>query len=343
MSGVLIWRYRRNFRLGAMRGTVIVRARTSGLASQLLLDGRLMAEDATPAFGPDAVRNHLLGATLPDGSVLAVEAGYISAINVGIAVRRDGVLIHESHPGRTIAYPDEYRDMTEASEATSLIGAIKEGFREGAAGANASPFGDIDVSVFKRNAVPLAVDIALGLLFYIVAKQFDLTTAALVGAGAGLVLLVVQRITRIDLLGGLALFGIMLLILSATLAILFQSDEAVKYRSSVVGLVSAGLFLIDGLFGGNRLAARLLRYLPYRGMDAARLGIGMGVMGLVMAGLNVAVAQWASTDGWLFYTTFADVFVGMGLCLMVFQYAQGKLLRAARPAYRPFEAEGHRA
>ena len=170
--------------------------------------------------------------------------------------------------------------------------------------------------------------------FFVVAKLTDLTTAALVGAAVGVALLMARRLTKVDLLGGLALFGIALLLLSAGLALVFQSDDAVKYRSSVVGLVSASLFFFDGVAGGNRLAVRLKRYLPYRDIDAARLGIGMGVLGAIMAGLNLVVAFYGSTDFWLFYSTFADFFVTMVLILMVFRYAQGKMLRDVAPVYR---------
>ncbi len=137
-----------------------------------------------------------------------------------------------------------------------------------------------DPGAWRRNRIPLAVDIALGLLFFVVAKFTDLTTAALVGAACGLLLLVAQRMTKVDLLGGLALFGIGLMLFSAALALLFQSDEAVKYRATVVGVTSAMLFFADDLSGGKRLANRLMRYLPYTDIDAARLGIGMGLLGL---------------------------------------------------------------
>ena len=155
----------------------------------------------------------------------------------------------------------------------------------------------------------------------------------------GLVLLVAQKITKIDLLGGLALFGIALMIASAGLALAFQSDEAVKYRTTVIGLISAGLFLIDGLRGGNGLAIRLKNYLPYRGIDAGRLGIGMGLMGAAMAALNLIVALYTSTYVWLFYSTFADFVVSMALILIVFQYSQGKLWRETWPRYRPPPAD----
>lgn len=197
----------------------------------------------------------------------------------------------------------------------------------------------INMAAWQRNRVPLMVDIGLGLLFFVVAKLSDLTTAALVGAAAGLMLLIVQRVTRIDLLGGLALFGIAMLLVSAGLALAFQSDDAVKYRASIVGLVSATLFFADGATGGHRLAVRLRRYLPYRGIDAARLGIGLGVLGIVLAAVNFAVAELASTDVWLFYSTFADFALSMVLVMAVFRYARGDMLREVAPRYRPDPAE----
>jgi intracellular septation protein A len=184
---------------------------------------------------------------------------------------------------------------------------------------------------FKANRVPIAVDIILGLLFYVVAKMTDLSTAAIAGAAVGVALLIVQRFVKVDLVGGLALFGVVMLLISAGLAIAFQDDWAVKMRTSIVGVITAVLFLGDGLLGGNRLGKGLARYLPYRDMDAARLAIGMGVLGLVMAGLNYVVAAIASTDVWLFYTTFVDFFLVMLLIVLVLRYARKQpLLGRAR-------------
>jgi hypothetical protein len=44
-----------------------------------------------------------------------------------------------------------------------------------------------------------------------------------------------------------------------------------------------------------------------------------------MAALNYAVAELASTDVWLFYTTFVDFFLVMLLILVVFSFARGRL------------------
>ncbi|CAA9488958.1 MAG: hypothetical protein AVDCRST_MAG91-438, partial [uncultured Sphingomonadaceae bacterium] len=219
--------YRRPFRFGDHRALVTMRAAMDGLHSELTIDGDVAATDHTPAVGPDAVRNHRLVTTAADGRVLDVEAGYVNWVTVGIAARLDGVLIHESHRGKRIAYPAKAKAITLKAGAAN---GVDPGY---------------DPGVFKRNRVPLAVDIGLGLLFYAVAKLTDLSTAALVGAAVGIGLLVLQRFVRTDIIGGLALFGVVMLLISAGLAILFQDDDAVKMRTSIVCLISAAFFLGD--------------------------------------------------------------------------------------------------
>jgi len=315
-------KYRRRFAVGRHQIAVVMRSRSDGLASELSIDNVPFAWDATPHFGPEAVRNHLLAATLPDGRRLEVEAGYISLWSVGIAARLDGALVHESHPGRTIAYPEKYRDIAANSKASTVGEAMREGMADGRGGLKMQGY---DPGQLARNKVPIMVDIALGLLFFVVAKLTDLSTAALVGAAAGIALVVLQRFVKVDLLGGLALFGIVMLLISAGLALAFRDDTMIKLRGTIVGAISATLFLGDGLFGGNRLGKALTRYLPYNDIDPARLALGMGVLGLIMAGLNYAVAEVASTDVWLFYTTFVDFFLVMLMILAVFSFARGRL------------------
>ena len=293
-------RYRRPFMLDGIDCEAVIWAGFDGLHSDLRVAGVPQASDFTPTMGSDAVRNHRLCGFLPSGDNFEVEAGYISWVNVGIAVRRDGRLEHESHPGRTIAYP---------------ASAVKMASDPGA-----------DMSRYKANKIPILVDIALGLLFFLVAKFSDLSTAAIVGAVAGLALVAFQRVTRIDVTGGLALFGVLMLLISAGLAIVFQDDMAVKMRGTIVGSISAVLFLGDGLLGGNRLGKALARYLPYNDLMPGRLAFGIGVLGLAMAGLNYLVAVFASTDVRLFYTTFVDFFLVIALTLIVFSFARGKLL-----------------
>lgn len=316
------WRYKRGFTVGRHRIAIVTSARLDALASELSIDDVPFAWDETPSFGPEAVRNHLLAATLPDGRRLEVEAGYISLWSIGIAARLDGELIHESHPGRTIAYPEKYREVAANTKARTIGGAMRESLTDEASPLRAQGY---DPGQIARNKVPILVDLALGLLFFVVAKLTDLSTAALVGAGAGIALVVAQRFVKVDLIGGLALFGVVMLLISAGLALAFQDDTAVKMRSTILGTISAVLFLGDGLLGGNRLGKALTRYLPYNDIDPGRLALGMGILGLVMAALNYLVATLASTDVWLFYTTFVDFFLIMFMILVVFSFARGRL------------------
>lgn len=295
--------YKRPFEAGGHKALVTLRARMDGLHSELAIDGQVVATDHTPAIGPEAVRNHRLTAVLGNGRILDVEAGYISWLSVGIAVTIDGARTHESHPGKRIAYPAKAAAM-----------AVKD-----------RPAADPthDLGVFKRNRAPIAVDIALTILFYIVAKTTDLSTAALVGAAVGIGLVIVQRFIKTDILGGLALFGIVMLLISAGLAIAFQDDFMVKMRTTIVGTISAGLFLTDGLLGqGKRLGAGMARYLPYNDIDPRRLAIGVGTLGLVMAALNYVVARVASTDFWLIYHSVLDTVVFIALMFGVYKYAR---------------------
>ena len=304
-QGPRLWLYKRPFRIGFHECWVLLDARLSGLSSSLWIDGEEVASDLTPASGPEAVRNHRLAATLPDGRPVEVEAGYNSWVNTGIAVRVDGALAHESHPGRRIAYPARAAKMVAQQTADGQAA--------------------YDVDKLRRNKVPIIVDIATGLLFFLVAKLTDLKTAALVGAAVGIALVIAQRFVKVDLLGGLAMFGIVMLLISAGFAIAFEDDELIKQRSTVVGLIGAACFLFDGMvLRGRRLGHGLNRYLAYTDIDERRLAIAMGVLGVFTALANFAVVRLVSTDAWLIYTTFLDLPLVMVGVLLAVKWARSR-------------------
>ncbi|NJC04779.1 intracellular septation protein A [Sphingomonas kaistensis] len=302
--GRRLWLYKRPFSIGvAHECWVLIDSRMSGLTSTLVVDGEEVASDVTPVTGAEAVRNHRLAHTLPDGRRIEIEAGYVNWWTVGIAVRLDGTLIHESHKGRRIAYPERFARM---------VSDPKQGGEPA-----------YDPGKLKRNKIPIAVDIATGLLFFLVAKLTDLKTAALVGAAVGLGIVVLQRFVKVDLVGGMMLFGVFMLLVSAGFAILFEDEEIIKHRSTIVGLVGATCFLFDGLvLKGRKLGAGIDRYMAYNDIDQRRLSIGMGLTGLVMAGGNSFVAWAFSTDAWLIYTTFLDIPVSMALVLWTVSWAR---------------------
>lgn len=306
------WKYpTRRFAVDGLSFTVTSKARGDGLHSSLAMLGVEQARYETPVFGPDSVRNHHLRASLPDGRVLDVELGYMGMWTTGIVARLDGNIVYESHKGRVPAYPDKYRAA--ATEHNSLSDSVQAA--HGAQGMNGGVFA-------RHNRLPFAIDVITGLLFYFVAKFTDLQTAAIVGVVVGFGLVLFQRITKIDVTGGLALFGILMLCISAGLAYWLNDDEWIKQRGTITGLIAASFFIIDGARGGPYIGKGLARYMPYSDLDAGRFAIIMGVVGLIMAGLNYGAAKLLSTDNWLFYRTFVDNFIVIGLVFFALRFAR---------------------
>lgn len=309
------WRYpTRRFSINGLSFAVSSHARTDGLYSSLTMLSVEQTSDHTPLLGPESVRNHSLVAVLPDRRELEVDFGYMGWWTTGLVARLDGVVVYESHKGRTPAYPEGYREQ-----------AIKHvSFGGGGTVARGDGPNPLETGIMaKGNRLPFAVDVITGLLFYAIAKLSDLQTAALVGIVIGFGLVAFQRITKIDVTGGLALFGIVMLCISAALALWLADDEWIKLRGTITGLIAASFFLADGLRGGPYIGKGLARYMPYSDIDTGRFAIGMGSVGLVMAGLNYAAAKLLSTDSWLFYTTFVDTFIVIGLVFFVLRFARG--------------------
>jgi intracellular septation protein A len=92
-------------------------------------------------------------------------------------------------------------------------------------------------------------------------------------------------------------------------------------KGTILGLLTAVLFLSDGLLNrGRYFGPRVARFLA-QPVDARRLSIGMGLLGAVMASLNYAVARFFSTDAWLAYSTFVDVVLAVALFFAVLRFA----------------------
>lgn len=176
---------------------------------------------------------------------------------------------------------------------------------------------------WQRNKHSLMVDIGLALLFFVAGSlSDDLALPALITAAAGLGVVVAQRFVKVDLLGGLALFGVLTLLVSAGLALALQDDWAVKMRGTLIGGFVALLMAGDALFNnGGYFGARLLRYMP-EPLDARRLTLGMAMLGLVSALANWAVASWLSKQMWLYYTSFGDLVLSILLMVWVLRYAR---------------------
>ena len=304
-----IWTYRRPFSAQGENFIVLIEAGFTGWRSRLMIGHQEFVRDETILLGAALdYRNHRLCHTLPDGSQLEVEIGYLNWFNTGIRVSSNGILVHESHPGREILFLTSVRKASLGDKSERQLQEQRQR----------------DAAQWALNRPSLIVDIALGLLFFAVSKVTgNLTTAALVGAVAGLTVVVVQRFVKVDLLGGLGMFGVFTLLLSAGFSLWFQDERMVQLKGSILGVLVASLILGDALFNrGRYFGARLARYLIGMTVDARRLSLGIAMLGLIMAGLNLLATQWLSKDTWLIYTTFVDAPLAMVLGLLVFRFAK---------------------
>jgi intracellular septation protein A len=304
-----IWTYRRPFNINGEAFLVKVETGFTGFRTVLMKADAVIGEDKTATVGESTdYRNHHIRVTREDGSVLEVESGYIGWWTVGIAVRVNGTLVHESHPGRTIRWPmlSGKGPMTPQS----ILQMQQQQLR--------------DREQWVRNKPSLIVDITLGLLFFIVSKATgNLTTAALVGAAAGLAVVIIQRFVKVDLLGGLAMFGVFTLLLSAGFSLYFQDERMVQLKGTILGGTIALIILGDALLNrGRYFGARMARYIPGAAVNPQRLAVGIAGLGLTMASLNLLATNWLSKDAWLIYTTFLDAPLAILLTFGVFKYAR---------------------
>jgi intracellular septation protein A len=310
--GFRTWTYKFRFSLAdGQEGKVHVQAGVKGFESHLWIDGVKASQEYTPIrlsnLEEDLAKPHWLEARTEAGEVLRIEVGYLTAIKLGIRVFLGGALIYESHPGKTLDYLARQGAQLAAQDAqlhddpdyqTGMVELKKLGGQK---------------EKFKRNWPSLAVDIGLGFVFFFVAKYTDLTTAAIWGAIAGLALVVVQQfVKKVDLLGGLALFGIVMMMISAAYAFLLQDEYLIQMRTTVMGVLGATLYLADGLIlKGRYLGERTARYMFMPDIVPQRLSLALGAMSLLMAILNWGVVRLVSKDIWLYYTTFGDFFIAV--------------------------------
>ncbi|MEM1404103.1 MAG: septation protein IspZ [Pseudomonadota bacterium] len=294
--------------------TIVARYGMSRFSSQAYLGETLVSEDELLFNAGYRNLEHSISPKEADCG-LTIEVGYINWWRLGVMVRRGESILYESHPGKNIRFMADSRLMNAIPTQDSAVAA------EAAAR-------------WERNKYSVYADLGLGALFFVVGKVTgDLTTAALIGAAAGLTLVLLQRYVRVDLLGGFAVFGTIMLLISAGFSLAFQSEFMVQMKSTVLGLLTATLFFGDGLLrGGKYFGERMQRYMPSP-IHTGRMAVGLGLLGVFMAGANYLVARFFSEDAWLTYTTFLDMPVSIALAYAVFFWARAGAQQGA------FEAE----
>ena len=268
-----------------------------------------------PDEAPDTVHS---GTAEPTGAAPAqLIARFVNGWSLAITVVEGGQPIHETHTGRDLhtgqltvpqATPPEEPPEAELEEVSGL---------------NVEQMTQLSQRKWQRNKYSIYADMVLGALFFIVGKVTeDLALAAIIGAGAGLLLVVVQRFVKVDLLGGFAVFGTIMLLISAAFSLALQDDYWVQMKGTVLGLLTATIFMIDGLLRrGAYFGARIERYMPLP-LDHGRIAVGMSLIGVVMALANYYVANQFTEDFWLTWTTFLDLPLSMALFYAVIFWAR---------------------
>lgn len=181
----------------------------------------------------------------------------------------------------------------------------------------------------------IMVDIGLGIIFFFVARNAEngLVTAALTGAALTLVLFVIQRFIKTDLLGGFAVFGVVIALISAGLALIFQDETFVKLRGSLMGAIVAVFALIDGLRGGTYLGKRMSLYLSgAMKLNPRRAAFAMAGAGFALIVIEMPLIFLLTTDQWIWYQSFLDQIVAIPLVLGAFWLARERSDEKGQPA-----------
>ena len=308
-----VWTYIRPFEYRGLDCVVEVSKTFKATISRLFVNNELVDEQSLAFSASATTFVHSLPGAL--GKTACVKSGYYNWWNIAIAVIEGEDIVYESHPGRDVHYGEALLKKMMGLDAES----------GDSAAAKMRSMAETNQNKWQRNKYSVYADLALGALFYLVGKfTGDLALAAIVGAGAGLGLVVAQRFVKVDLLGGFAVFGTIMLLISAGFSLAFQDDYWVQMKSTILGLLTASVFMADGLLRkGAYFGGRIERYMPMP-LHHDRIAIGISLTGIIMAGANYLVAENFSEDFWLTWTTFLDLPVGMALFYSVVYWARKK-------------------
>ena len=312
-----IWTYLRPFSHHGVDYTVEVFFTFTKTFSRLFRGNELLDEQSVHHV--DEIQTLVHNLANDEVEDARVEVDYVSWWSAGIAVIQGEDTVYESHPGKNVRFAEGMMQGSAPSPAN-------DGSSDPASpGLDIGQMIESNQSKRQRNKYSIYADLALGALFYLVGKfTEDLALAAIVGAGAGLALVVLQRFVKVDLLGGFAVFGTIMLVISAAFSLALQDDYWVQMKGTVLGLLTSGVFMIDGVLRqGAYFGARMERYMPLP-LHHNRIAVGMSGLGVVMALANYYVAENFSEDFWLTWTTFLDTPLSIGLFYAIIFWARKK-------------------
>ncbi len=288
-----LWTYKRSFQYDDDDYEVKYSFSLKTYTSQLFCNGTLV-DKCTHSFDDFKVVVHKFQPiSQPNGRTkeVTVSVGYFSWLSVGIVVRAGSDLIYESHPGKNIHFATKKLENLGISD-----NSVKENEKR-----------ELQSEQWRKNKPSIFADIGIGAAFFVVAKVTgDLSVAAFTGVLLGVALVIIQRFVKVDLLGGFAVFGTIMLLVSAIFAIVFQSEYLVQLKGTLMGLLSATALMVDGVFNkGGYFGSRFERYVNSP-IQHRYFVLGLALIGLCMAGLNFSVATQLTQEQWLTYDTFVE-------------------------------------
>ena len=244
---------------------------------------------------------------------LDFEVGALSLMKMGAVVYQDGEVIARSSD-------KPFYDGGKTAKAFAKIDDFVETTPEADAEAKAK------LERSKALYPAIGVDIAMGVLFFFIAKEYGLITAALAGAGATIALTIIDRFVKADLLGGFAAFGVVMALISASLAYFFQDDLFIKLRGSIMGCIGVSFALVDAfILKGDYLGKRMARYME--GLFAIKqqaASLAMAASSALIIMIDTPLAVILSTDQWIWYNSFLDGFIAMPIFFGVMYLARDK-------------------
>ena len=184
----------------------------------------------------------------------------------------------------------------------------------------------------KKLRPSIFIDICFGVLFFFVAREFGLVTAALTGAAATIVLVALQPFTKHDLLGGFAVFGVVMSLISAGIAWGFQDDLAIKLRGTFMACIAAGFALYDGfILKGGYLGKRMAMYMEGLGqINPKRASLALAGATLLLMAIDTPLAFILTTDQWIWYNAFFDNIIAIPIIIGAMLLAREKHVKPTR-------------
>ncbi|PMG26274.1 hypothetical protein BCU94_19270 [Shewanella sp. 10N.286.52.C2] len=289
-----LWTYKRPFQYEGNDYEVKYSFSLKTYTSQLFCNGTLV-DKCTHSFDGDfkVVVHKFQPISQPNNRTkeVIVSVGYFSWLSVGIEVRVGSDLIYESHPGKDIHFATKKLENLGVSDNPIEANEKRK----------------LQSEKWRKNKPSIFADIGIGAAFFVVAKVTgDLKMAAFTGVFLGVALVIIQRFVKVDLLGGFAVFGTMMLLVSAIFAIAFQSEYLVQLKGTFMGLLSASALMVDGVFNkGGYFGTRFERYVNSP-IQHRYFVLGLALIGLCMAVMNFSVATQLTEEQWLTYDTFVE-------------------------------------